>query len=249
MKWVVIVGASSGIGLALAEAFASRGVCLGVAARRTAPLRELQEKYPDNVTVAEIDIIDTDAAGRLCALAREVGGMDYYIHVAGIGYDNPTLSPQREAEITETNAMGFARMVSAAYRWMRDHGVRGHIAAVTSIAGTKGIGRMSAYSASKRFASTYLTAMEQLSCAERAGISFTDIRPGWVRTPLLHGGKSYPMEMTVGRVLPRIIRAIVRRERVAVVDWRWRTVVSLWRMIPDRVWVRMATIADALSGR
>ena len=92
MKRVVIVGASSGIGLALAEAFASRGVCLGVAARRTAPLRELQEKYPGNVTVAEIDITDTDAAGRLCALARVVGGMDYYIHVAGIGYDTLMLS-------------------------------------------------------------------------------------------------------------------------------------------------------------
>ena len=64
-------------------------------ARRTAPLRELQEKYPGNVTVAEIDITDTDAAGRPCVLAKEVGGMDYYIHAfrsltrQGLDFGNP----------------------------------------------------------------------------------------------------------------------------------------------------------------
>lgn len=239
MKRVIIVGASSGIGMALARALASRRVRIGVAARKTEPLRQLQEEFPAYVEFVDIDITRPEAVDRFHLLIERTGGMDYYVHVAGIGFENPELDPEREVEMLNTNVCGFARMTSAAYRWFRDHGVRGHIAALTSVAGTNGIGRMSAYSSSKKFDQTYLVALEQLSNSEKAGVTFTDIRPGWVRTPLLGDRKGYPMEMTVDRVLPRIIRAIVRKERVAIIDARWHTLVALWRLLPDALWTRI----------
>lgn len=239
MKRVVIIGASSGIGLAVAKAFASRGIRVGLAARHTDTLKDLKDTYPETVEYASIDITKPQACGQLRELIEKLGGMDIYFHVAGIGYENLTLDPEREVSIIQTNAAGFARMTCTAYRYFREKGIRGQIAAVTSVAGTNGIGRLSAYSASKRCAQTYLVALEQLANAENAGITFTDIRPGWIRTPLLLPETKYPMEMTLEHALPLIIRAIVKKKRVAYIDARWGSLAAAWRLLPDRLWVKV----------
>lgn len=241
-KKVIIVGASSGIGMYVAESFASRGVRIGVAARHVESLAELKRKYPDFVEYARIDINSSDAPVALKNLIDKTGGMDIYFHAAGIGYDNPDLDPEREVAIINTNASGFARMVSAAYAYFKRNGGKGRIAAITSVAGTNGIGTMSAYSASKRCARTYLVALEQLSHIEQVDIKFTDIRPGWIRTPLLHSDEKYPLEMDLSYSGPLIIKAIVRHPRVAVIDWRWGLVCFLWKLIPNRLWTRMDVI-------
>ena len=246
MKKIVIMGASSGIGLAAARIFLENGMELGLAARRTDVLADLAAEFPGRVRYAAIDICSPDAPKALYALIGELGGMDLYFHVAGIGYDNPGLDPEREAAITDTDATGFARMVSAAYRWMREAGVHGQIAAVTSVAGTKGIGGMSAYSAAKKFDQTYLVAMRQLADSDCSGVTFTDIRPGWTSTALLKRGKRYPMQMTLDHVVPLILRAIRHRRRVAVIDRRWAVLVCLWRLVPDWLWVRMGRQASKL---
>lgn len=239
MKKVVIMGASSGMGYAVAEALASRGVKVGLAARHTHTLLELKEKYPDFVEYEKIDVTKSDAKSKLGTLIDKLGGMDIYFHVAGIGYENLTLDPEREVEIIKTNAVGFSRMICCAYRYFRDNRIKGQIAAITSVAGTKGIGRLSAYSASKKFGQTYLVALEQLAHEEGADVSFTDIRPGWVRTPLVPDDRKFPMEMSVDYVVPYIIKAIVRKERVSVIDWRWNALVGVWRNIPNALWTKM----------
>ena len=239
MKKIVIMGASSGIGYHMAELLASRGMKVGLAARHTSTLQQLKDRYPDCVEYMSIDVTKPEAVDRLTELAEKIGGMDIYFHVAGIGFENLGLLPEREVEIVNTNAAGFARMVCAAYRYFRDKGVRGQIAAVTSVAGTNGIGRLSAYSATKKFGQTYLVALEQLAREEGADIAFTDIRPGWVDTPLLTKGVEYPMEMDVEYATRLILKAIVRKRRVAVIDWRWNLVVGGWRMIPNFLWTRM----------
>ncbi len=227
------MGASSGIGYACAEALASRGVRVGVAARKERPLIELKNKYPDFIEFETIDITSADAVSGLNKLIDKLGGMDIYFHVAGIGYENPEMNPETEVKIFTTNTVGFARCVSAAYQYFRKNGIRGQIAAVTSVAGTNGIGRMAAYSASKAANQKWLVALEQLSNSQNAGISFTDIRPGWIRTPLVSPDTRYPLEMDLEYVVPQVLKAIVRKKRVAVIDWRWNIVIGLWRMIPN----------------
>ena len=239
MKRVIIMGASSGMGYGVAEALASRGIKIGVAARHTASLKALKEKYPNNVEYAKIDITKPGAVAQLHDLIEEVGGMDIYFHVAGIYDENLYLDPEKDVAIADTNCAGFARMISTAYRYFRTNKKKGQIAAITSVAGTKGIGRLAAYSSSKKFGQWYLDAVEQLSHAEKSGISFTDIRPGWVRTPLEDPNANYPMNMTVDYVVPRIIKAIVKKERVAVIDWRWNIFTGIWRSIPNAIWVKI----------
>lgn len=239
MKKVIIMGASSGIGYALAETLASRGVKVGIAARHTSTMKALKERYTDFVEYESIDITHRDAPHKLNSLIEKIGGMDIYFHSAGIGYENLTLDPEREVEIIDTNAAGFARMLCTAYRYFRDLGKHGYIAAITSVAGTKGTGRLSAYSSTKKFDQWYIDALEQLSHAEGADIAFTDIRPGWVRTPLVPADRKFPMEMSVEHIMPYILRALVRKSRVATIDWRWCLLAGVWRLIPNVIWTRM----------
>lgn len=240
MKKILIMGATSGIGLHLAREFARRGWMVGAAGRDTAALGRLAEELPANVATRRIDVTDADAPAQMELLITEMGGMDTYLHVAGIGFDDPALEARKELATMETNVVGFARMVGAAFRWLRDNGGgRGQIAAVTSVAGTDGIGPLAAYCASKRCQQTYLRALEQLSRMEGLSIRMTDIRPGWIRTPLLDDASRYPMVMDKGEAARKIVRAIERRRRVAVIDWRWNILVGLWRLIPAWLWVRL----------
>jgi oxidoreductase, short chain dehydrogenase/reductase family protein len=109
---------------------------------------------------------------------------------------------------------------------------------ISSIAGTKGLGSAPAYSATKRFQNTYLDALDQLAHMNKLHISFTDIRPGFVATPLLKDDK-YPLLMHAPYVASQIVRAISRRKRVAVIDRRYQMLVFFWKLIPGWLWVRL----------
>lgn len=236
---IVIMGATSGIGLAVAEALASRGIKIGAAGRRLDRLEQLAGKYPGFVEVMQIDICSSEAPKRLEQLAAKLGGMDMYFHVSGIGYDNLGLDPDTDAAIIDTNTGALARMVTAAYRYFRSEGKHGHIAALTSVAGCKPLGAMAAYSASKAGAQTFIAAMAQLSRRQGSGVTFTDIRPGWISTPLLHPDTSYMMEMPLDYVVPKVIRALVRRPRVAYIDWRWHAAMLAAKSVPMALWQRL----------
>lgn len=248
MKKIVIMGGTSGIGLNVAERLAADGLMVGVAGRKVEVMKDLAARYPQNVVWEVVDVNSPKAVEGLHTLIQKLGGMDVYFHVAGIGYDNDSLLPDLEMATMQTNVVGFTRMVGEAYRYFRDvcKGY-GQIAAITSVAGTNGIGRLAAYSASKKFQQTYLRALNQLSTIEKLHIKFTDIRPGWIRTPLLDVDHNYPLCMTLPYAVPRVISAIKRRKRVAVVDWRWNIVVGLWRLIPNWLWVRLPVPVDSMA--
>lgn len=232
------MGASSGIGRELARLFIGAGATVGLAARRTAPLEELRAAAPGRVFTERIDICADDAPQALLRLAERMGGMELYFHAAGVGHQNPDLEADTELATLQTNGTGFARMAGAAFRYFATHG-GGHIAAITSIAGTRGLGPAPAYSATKAFQSVYLDALDQLSRSRRLGIRFTDIHPGFVRTPLLAGGGRYPMLMEAEPVARSIFRAVGRGRRVLVIDWRYRLLVTLWRLVPRWLWRRI----------
>lgn len=239
MNKIVIMGATSGIGLRVAVKLAFMGWKVGAAGRNVKVLDRLKEKFPTNIEVEKIDITKDDAPGLLADLIDKLGGMDTYFHVSGIGYENPRLDPAVSLRTVETNVVGFVRMIDAAYAYFRDFNPNGQIAAVTSVAGTRGIGQMSAYSSSKKFDQTYLNALEQLARSQGLRIKFTDIRPGWVRTPLIEADRKFPMEMTVDYAADIITRSVCKKSRVSYVDYRWRAACMLMKLIPQRLWSRL----------
>ena len=238
MNKAIIIGASSGIGRETALLLLQKGWHCGIAARRSAPLEEIKSRYPDQVVTETIDVNEPEAADKLRQLISRMGGIDLYFHASGIGKQNRTLESSIEMNTVETNVMGFTRMITAAYNYMAANG-GGHIAAITSIAGTKGLGPAPSYSATKAFQNTYLQSLEQLANARQLNIRFTDIRPGFVNTPLLNDGNSYPILLRPETVAKDIVKAIERKKHIRVIDWRWRIITVFWRRIPRFVWRRL----------
>lgn len=237
MKRIVIAGATSGLGYEVARLCIEAGWRVGAAGRNAEALARLKALAPERVETAEIDITQDDAPQRLAGLIDRLGGMEIYFHTSGIGKRNTDLQPEIELATLRTNGEGFVRMVTAAFDWFRNCG-GGHIAIISSVAGTRGLGSAPAYSATKRLQNTYIDALAQLSHMEHLGIRFTDIRPGFVATPLL-AGDDYPLLMRPEPVARRIFRAIRRRKRRAVIDRRYALLVFLWRLIPPWLWERL----------
>ena len=232
-KRAIVIGASSGIGREVAKLLIQEGWTLGVAARRIELLQDI-----GNVEVEQIDVTTEDAPARLRSLIEKLGGMDLFFYASGIGKQNRDLQPDIEIATMQTNALGFTRMIGEAYRYFAEQGA-GHIAAITSIAGTKGLGPAPAYSATKAMQNVYLQALEQQAHARGLRIRFTDIRPGFVDTALLSGDFHYPMMLKPQKVACEIIRAINARKHIRVIDWKYRLLTAVWRTIPIFLWRRI----------
>lgn len=240
MPSVIIIGASSGLGQRIARIYIGRGYRVGIAARRTERLDELTALAPDRVTAARIDITADNAPDSLRQLINAMGtSPDLFINCAGIGFANPGLDPQLDLSTVETNCTGFTRIIDCMFNYYAGYNQPGHIASITSIAGTRGIGIAASYSASKRFQSEYLTALSQLAAQRNLPITITDLQPGFVDTPLLDSSTHYPMMMNPDRAAALIVKVIDRKRHRAVIDRRWSIVTSLWRRIPRPLWRNM----------
>ena len=223
------------MGQEVAKLLLAEGHTLGVAARREDRLQAFKQLAPDRVEVAAIDVTADDAADRMRELIDRLGGMDLFFYASGIGKQNRTLEPDIELNTVNTNGMGFTRMIGEAYRYFAERG-EGHIAAITSIAGTKGLGPAPSYSATKAMQNVYLQALEQQANARGLNIRFTDIRPGFVDTDLLKGDFHYPMMLKPEKVARQIVRAIHSKRHIQVIDWRYALMTALWRRIPRPLW-------------
>ncbi len=233
----IVMGASSGLGREVAIRLLRDGWTVAVAARRMDALRTIQVHGKSAPIAACIDVTNENAASELRSLIEKTGGVDLYFHVSGVGKKNTQLDPAIELNTVQTNAVGFTRMVGEAFRWMASHD-GGHIAVISSVAGTRGLGPAPSYSATKAFQNNYIQALEQLSYARKLNVRFTDIRPGFVDTDLIRG-THYPMTMTIDEAADEMMAAVSHGMHVRVIDWKWRIAVGTWRLIPRFIWRRL----------
>ena len=236
----IVMGATSGIGFEVAKVLACRGWRVCVAGRRENILASMTAETDGIVAYEVIDVTSPQAAEALCKLIDKMGGINLYFHSSGIGYQNTDLDAERELSTISTNCLGMARLVGEAFRYFEKHpDIDGQIAVISSIARTKGLGAAPAYSASKRFTSHYLESLCQLIAIKGIdNIHITDIRPGFVRTPLIESSH-FPMQMDAAAVAARIVSGVERRREVITINWVYRLLVFFWQLIPRCLWVRM----------
>ena len=236
----IVMGATSGIGYEVALALARQGWRVGVAGRREDILKKMVQETAGIVAYEVIDVTVPQATDALHRLIGKMGGMGLYFHSSGIGYQNTDLDADKELRTIETNCLGMARLVGAAFRYFEQHTeAEGQIAVISSIARTRGLGAAPAYSASKRFTSHYMESLCQLKRIKGLRhLHLTDIRPGFVRTPLIEGSH-FPMQLDARRVAAIIVAAIRRRQAVVTINWLYRLLVFFWQLIPRWLWVRM----------
>lgn len=237
------MGATSGIGREVALMLAQRGWKVGIAARRSEQLEALKEMNDNIVAYEVIDVCHDDATAALHRLIDALGGMNLYFHSSGIGFHNIDLDATKELSTISTNCMGMARMVGEAFRYFEsENNDYSHIAVISSIARTKGLGAAPAYSASKRFTSHYLECLEQLKRIRHlTHIYITDIRPGFVRTPLIEGSK-FPYQLQAKAVAADILKAIDNRKSIVTINTAYRILVWLWKLIPRWTWIRLSWV-------
>jgi short-subunit dehydrogenase len=236
-KRIIIIGATSGIGYEIAQIYRKLGWHIGIAGRRADRLEQMRSEAPEQFETEPIDVTQPDAPERLIRLIKKVGGMDIFLLSSGIGSQNRSLNPAIELATLETNGVGFTRMVTTAFNYFKENG-GGQLAVISSIAGTKGLGAAPAYSATKRFQNIYIDTLDQLAHMEKLPIVFTDIRPGFVKTDLLKNDR-YPMLMSPSYTAQQIVKAITRKKRRAVIDWKYAILVFFWKLIPDWIWVQL----------
>lgn len=234
----IVIGASSGIGRALAKALASNGYTVGLAARRVELLNTLAAAIGGAVYVRAIDVSKPDEAmPRLRDLIAEMGGVELFVINAGIGFVNPRLECDPEQATIAVNVAGFAAMAHVAAAHLETRG-SGHLVGVSSIAAIRGNPSAPAYGASKAFMSNYLQALRYRFAKLGLPVVVTDVQPGFVDTAMAKGRTFWVA--TPELAARQIYSAIRRRKRHVYVTRRWRLIAWLIRLLPDWLAVRIA---------
>ena len=249
-KQAIIIGATSGIGHAVAVRLLDEGWRVAVAGRRQERLEILQQRYgADRVVMRVMDVTDPSAVEVLDDMLAELSTPSVLLYASGIGRQNPDLEEGMELRTVKTNCEGMVRIVDHFINYVKrtlhyTKRCKAHIAVITSVAGTKGMGQAPAYSATKSMQSAYLVALSQLSRMQHLPITVGDIRPGFVATEILNPEKRYPMLMTADTAARYIVRSFKRRQRILIFDWRYRLLVAFWRLIPRCIWERMTMVKN-----
>ena len=232
-KKVVIIGATSGIGRALAHIFLNENPdnIIGVTGRRTEALTNLQEQFPGRVFYRTMDVTQEKSVDLMRELTLEMGGADIIIYCAGVGTQNkgPEMHPETEMPAVYTNTVGFSRMIMFAYNYFRTCG-GGQFVTIASIAGIRPLRHSPAYSATKRYQIHYTSCLAQLAHKNKEPICFTTIIPGFIQTELLK--YKYPLVISLDKGAHLIYKAIKKKKRRAIIPGRWRIIAFIWHLIP-----------------
>ncbi len=235
-KRAIIVGASSGIGEALARTLAADGTQVALVARRQDKLEvlasalnvsagtSLARAYAHDVTQPET------AAPLFESITRDLGGLDLIIYAAGI---MPPIGPEEYA--TAKDAETIAANFTGAVAWLNEAARRfekaqaGTIVGISSVAGDRGRRGNPVYGATKAALNAYLESLRNR--IERRGAFVVTIKPGPVKTPMTEGLKM-PGMISAEQAAAEILRAAKDRVRVAYVPGKWKPIMAVIRAIP-----------------
>ncbi len=239
----VVTGASSGIGWELARQLAAEGCKVGLVARRAEPLKELHKLITDKGGTATVVVADVGNREQVEAMFRtigeQLGPVDLVIANAGIGKVTQ-LDPVNMADVEDTfriNLMGVVYTLSAALPTMLGR-KSGHLVAISSLAGYRGLPGESAYCASKAAVNVYLDGLR--IHLRGTGVQVTTVCPGFVTTPMTVANTFHmPGLMTAEYAARKILRAIKRGTKVYSFPWRLHMMVKFSRWLPDWVMSRM----------
>ncbi|HEX3280745.1 MAG TPA: SDR family NAD(P)-dependent oxidoreductase [Pyrinomonadaceae bacterium] len=238
-KIVMITGASSGIGGALAVELAKRGARLGLIARRADALTEIAERVRaagSQAVVLPADVRDADSLRAAAEqLKSEVGPVDVLIANAGIGptRDGSDLNTKEVSDVININVIGAANSVGAVLPQMVARG-HGQLVVISSLAAYRGLPRSAAYCASKAAVSAFFESLRL--DLEPKGIAVTIIHPGFIKTPLTAGREAQmPFLMELDDAVQKIVRAIEKKKKSHAFPWQLASIVRAGMVMP--IWM------------
>jgi decaprenylphospho-beta-D-erythro-pentofuranosid-2-ulose 2-reductase len=238
---VVILGARSDIGRALARRYAEAGADVVLAARNAGDLEadraDLEVRYGRRAEVVDFDV---NAADPDAFFARLGGAPGTVVLVAGLLGDQ-TQSAAQDAtarEVMDTNYTGPARFLLAAARIMRER-QSGCLIGISSVAGDRGRGSNFIYGSAKAGLTAFLSGLRNELAAK--GVHVMTVKPGFVATAMT-ANMDLPGALTAQP--DEVARAVVAAQRggrdVIYVRPVWWLIMTIIRAIPERVFKRLS---------
>lgn len=242
---ILLTGASSGIGEGIALSLAAKGAKLGLLARRSELLEDLAERCRQaggEAIPLMADVTDAKAVSDAAETVRDTfGSIDVMIANAGIGGNNAetrAYEPDAVKKVIDINLLGAVNAVHAVVPQMIERG-SGHLVAISSLAGFRGLPKSAAYSASKAAMTSFFESVRL--DVKHHGIDVTIIQPGFIRTPLTSGrANKMPFLMELDDAVPHFLNAIEKKKKFAAFPWQLATIVRAGRLMPAWLYDRIA---------
>lgn len=248
---IILTGASTGIGRALAVEYGRRGARLLLIARRADLLRETAhavEEAGGKASILVADVTGPEVAEQaLAQMRREHGGLDAIVMNAGVGF--PSFAQELDAEQAErvmaVNYLSAVRMVEATLPGMLAEN-RGQLVAVSSLAAYRGMPGSAIYNASKAALTVF---MESLRTELRtSGVTITTIAPGFVRTPMTDQNEfRMPFLMEPDAAARRVVRAIERGRGFYAFPLPTALAVRFSQLLPNAIYDRIIAWGRSIS--
>lgn len=240
---VLIVGATSPIGRAMALEFLERGDHVYLSSRDKEEVeriaKDLSVRTSKRVEAGVLDLTDFEAHGPfLKDVVARLSGLDGVVIVSGSmdGLEEAFEDPGALRRLIDTNFTGPAAFLTLVATYLEGQG-RGFIAAVGSVAGDRGRALNYPYGAAKGGLALFLQGLRNRLF--RKGIQVTTIKPGFVDTRMTFGREKLLFLASPGRVAKLSVRAIEKGRDVAYVPPIWRLVMWVIRLIPERIFKKM----------
>jgi short-subunit dehydrogenase len=234
-----LVGASSGIGAALARELRARGAHVAISARKA---EDLQEVAGGDMVVVPLDATDRQAVSAAGDEVRAaLGGLDTVVWCAGYWeqFDAARWDADSFQRHVEVNLLGLNNVLAAVVSPMVDAG-HGHLVGIASVAGYRGLAGAEAYGATK---AAQINLLEGLRAAlRRHGVRVTTVCPGFVRTPMTDTN-DFPMPFMVeAEEAARTIADGLEAQRTEIVfPLPMAIMMKVARVVPVRVWSAITT--------
>jgi len=244
-KRALVMGASSGIGAALAKKLAQEGYLVALAGRRLEALQRLSDEI--NAAAGEAvsacyshDVREPASAPALFqSILQDLGGLDVLVYNSGIllPVKLDEFDAQKDLEMTRVNYEGALAWLNLAADYFY-HLQAGQIVGIGSVAGDRGRVGAPAYNASKAALHTYLEALRNR--LSRRGVNVLTIKPGFVATDMIKNSPRTFMVISAEQAAQGIYQAMRRRQQSAYVPAQWGLLMFVIRHIPSFLFRRMA---------
>lgn len=238
-KKIIIIGATSGIGRAMAIEMHKRGHIVGATGRRSQRLTELKQNLGDRLFIQSMDITNTGhTLNQLERLISEMNGIDTIVLNAGVSSFQEKSGRESDLSVVDVNITGFVNLAAFSFELFEEQG-HGHIVGVSSIASLFPWGLSAPYNASKAFVNTYLQGYQQKANHSTAAITVTNLMPGFVESEMTENKSGMFWVASTPKAARQMVDAIEGQKERAYITRRWRLIAWLIKLTPQWVWNHM----------
>lgn len=242
----VVVGASSGIGAAIARRLAAEGYVVAALARSKTDLDKLcngiNKTFGETRALAyEHDVTEsTQVPTTFQQLLKDLGGIDALIYVAGVmpRVEIDEFNLDKSQAMIDTNLTGAIAWLGAGaalFQSMKS----GNLVGISSVAGDRGRVLNPAYNASKAGLDAYLEALRNR--LTRLGVQVLTVKPGFVDTEMLRGSRSPKFGViSPERVAAGVWAAMRDHKQLVYLPWYWRWIMFIVRSVPSFIFRRLS---------